>query len=200
MHALLLLNHKTWKSNFCVKLLSCKRNFFSRNFLGQLHRETPQNGAPKHPFFERLKLECYFFFAISRYLTDKYFDIVWGCHPPGYPPNGPIKNQFFERLNLGCYFFLISADHSRRRWGGRGGGRPPIRFKTSKIRANGLFIWANSLDIWAHHCQNTVSVLVKTFFFWRPPSFGQKNRLNFRKDLFFFWRRPQFGQKKTSQF
>ena len=56
-----LLNHKTSKSNFCVKLFSCKRNFFSRNFLGQLHRELPQNGAPKNQFFERLKLQCYFF-------------------------------------------------------------------------------------------------------------------------------------------
>ena len=37
-----LLNHKTSKSNFCVKLLSCKRSFFSRNFLGQLHQEPPQ--------------------------------------------------------------------------------------------------------------------------------------------------------------
>ena len=58
-----------------------------------------------------------------------------------------------------CYY----SHHSRRSWGG---GRPPIRFKTSKIRANGLFIWANSLDIWAHHCQNTVSVSVQTFFFF----------------------------------
>ena len=55
-----LLNHKTWKSNFCVKLLSCKCNFFSRNFLGQLHRQPPENGALQNPFFERLKLECYF--------------------------------------------------------------------------------------------------------------------------------------------
>ena len=51
-------NHKTWKSNFCVKLLSCKRNFFSRNFLGQLSREPPRNGAQKNQFFERLKLGC----------------------------------------------------------------------------------------------------------------------------------------------
>ena len=54
----LLLNHNTSKSNFCVKLLSCKCNFFSRNFLGQLHQELPQNGAPKNQFFERLKLGC----------------------------------------------------------------------------------------------------------------------------------------------
>ena len=58
LYVLLLLNHKTSKSNFCMKLLNCKRNFFSRNFLGQLHREPPQIGAPKNQFFERLKLEC----------------------------------------------------------------------------------------------------------------------------------------------
>ena len=51
----LLLNHKTSKSNFCVKLLSCKRNFFSRKFLGQLHREPPKNH-----FFEWLNLRCQF--------------------------------------------------------------------------------------------------------------------------------------------
>ena len=96
LYALLLLNHNTSKSNFCVKLLSCKCNFFSRNFLGQLHRELPQNGVPKNQFFERLKLGCYFFFAISRYLTDKYFDIVWGCHSSlGTPPQmDPPKINF----------------------------------------------------------------------------------------------------------
>ena len=36
------------------------------------------------------------FYDISRYLTDKYFDIVWGCHPPRDPP----KNQFFLWFNL----------------------------------------------------------------------------------------------------
>ena len=41
------------------------------------------------------------FFDISRYLRDKYFDIVWGCHPPGTP-----KNQFFEWLQLEFYFFF----------------------------------------------------------------------------------------------
>ena len=50
LYALLLLNHKTWKSSFCVTLLSCKCNFFSRNYLGQLHREPHQNGAPKKHF------------------------------------------------------------------------------------------------------------------------------------------------------
>ena len=35
------------------------------------------------------------FYDIRRYLTDKYFDIVWGCHPPGNPPNGPPKSIFW---------------------------------------------------------------------------------------------------------
>ena len=35
-------------------------------------------------------------FDISRYLTNKYFDIVWWCHPPGDPPNEPPKNQFLN--------------------------------------------------------------------------------------------------------
>ena len=42
----------------------------------------------------------------SRYLTEKIFDIVWGCHPL----RGPPKNQFFEWLNLGCQSVMISGD------------------------------------------------------------------------------------------
>ena len=50
LYALLLLNHNTSKSTFCVKLLSCKCNFFSRNFLAQLHREPPKMGPQKSIF------------------------------------------------------------------------------------------------------------------------------------------------------
>ena len=60
---------------------------------------------PKNQVFERLKLGCQFFFDISTYLTDKYFDIVWRCHPPADP-----QNQFFEQLNFGCQGFLIAVD------------------------------------------------------------------------------------------
>ena len=56
LYVLLPLNHKTSKSNFCVKLLRCKHNFVSRNFLG-LH---PKWG-PKNQFFKRLKLGRQFF-------------------------------------------------------------------------------------------------------------------------------------------
>ena len=36
-------------------------------------------------------------YDISRYLTEKYIDIVWGSHSLETPPNGPPKNQFFLR-------------------------------------------------------------------------------------------------------
>ena len=48
-------------------------------------------------------------FYISKYLTDKYFDIVWGS-PPETPQMDLPKNQFFERFNLVCQSVLISAD------------------------------------------------------------------------------------------
>ena len=38
-------------------------------------------------------------FDISRYLTDKYFDIVWGCHAPrGHPQMDPPKINFLNGL------------------------------------------------------------------------------------------------------
>ena len=49
---------------------------------------------------------CY---DISRYLTDKYFDIVWGAIPQG-PLKWTPKNQFFERLNLRCQSVMILGD------------------------------------------------------------------------------------------
>ena len=55
-YAFLLLNQKTSKSNFCVKLLSCKRNFVSQNFFGPLPQELHQNWVPRYQFFEWLKL------------------------------------------------------------------------------------------------------------------------------------------------
>ena len=61
-----LFNPNTSKSNFCVKLLSC-----IHNFLGQLNREPPQNSI-----FWTAQARMLLFFAISRYLTDKHFDIV----------------------------------------------------------------------------------------------------------------------------
>ena len=75
--------------------------FFLPKFFGATRLGTPQNGAPKINFLN---------VDISRNLTDKYFDIVWGCHPPPQrTPKWTPKNQFFEWLNLGCQFVLISG-------------------------------------------------------------------------------------------
>ena len=105
---------------------------------------------------------------------------------------------------------LRGSYHSRRRRGGRGGGRPPIRFKTTKIWANGLFIWANSLDIWALHWQNSVPVSVKTFFFFFFFFFFFGEHLNLdRKTVqisgktflfFFFGEHLNLGRKKRLNF
>ena len=61
----------------------------------------PQMDPPESNFFNGLTLGASVF-DISRYLADKYFDIVWRY------PRRPPQNQFFERLNLGCHFFDIS--------------------------------------------------------------------------------------------
>ena len=92
----LLLNHKTSKSNSCLKLLSCERNFVSRNFFGPLPREPPKIRPQKFNFLNGSSqgTGC---FDNSRYLAAKYFEIGWGTS------RRPPKNQLFEWLNQGCY-------------------------------------------------------------------------------------------------
>ena len=51
----------------------------------------PPKWTPQISIFWTAQLRVPVFYDISRYSTDKYFDIVWGCHPPGDPPNGPPK-------------------------------------------------------------------------------------------------------------
>ena len=48
-------------------------------------------------------------FDISRYLTDKYFDIVWGCHPPKPLQMDPPKINFLN----GSTWVLVCFDISR---------------------------------------------------------------------------------------
>ena len=48
-------------------------------------------------------------FDISRYLIDKYFDMIWSITPSGDPPQMDLpKINFFSGLNLGASFFDIS--------------------------------------------------------------------------------------------
>ena len=65
---------------------------------------------PQKSIFSTAQARVPVFYDISRYLTDKYFDIVWERQSLRGPPNGPRKNQFFEWLNLECQCFMISAD------------------------------------------------------------------------------------------
>ena len=103
----------------------------------------------------------------------------------------PREGVFSEGLSLASNFFVSLAPSIAVGGGGAGGAvAPPFgskRRKSSKIRANGLIIWANSLDIWTHHCQNTVSVSVKTFFF-----FFLENTFIWTEKPFKFWKRPFF--------
>ena len=46
----------------------------------------PPKWTPKYLFFVCLKLGRQFYFLILTDKTDKYFDVVLGCHPTGYPP------------------------------------------------------------------------------------------------------------------
>ena len=61
-------------------------------------------------FFLTAQTRVLVLFDIIRYVTEKYFDIVWGYRIPLETPKLTPKYQFFERLNLGCQFVLISAD------------------------------------------------------------------------------------------
>ena len=49
------------------------------------------------------------FYDISRYLTDKYFDIVWGCHLLGDPPIDPPNINFFNGSAIVPVFYDISG-------------------------------------------------------------------------------------------
>ena len=46
-------------------------------------------------------------FALSRYLEDKYFDIVWVCHSHRNTPNGPQKNNVLNGLSQEAIFLSI---------------------------------------------------------------------------------------------
>ena len=59
---------------------------------------------PQKSIFWTAQLRVPVFYDISRDLTDKYFDIVWRCHPRG-PPNAPSKINFWmaqARVQVFC--------------------------------------------------------------------------------------------------
>ena len=86
--------------------------------------------------------------------------------------------------------------------GGWGGCIPPTSLKVTILAEKSALILNNSAPFRAaspptdlnvtNPAEKSVSILVKTiffFFFWRPPDFGRKKRLNFR-----------FRPKNQSQF
>ena len=53
----------------------------------------PPKLIPQTSIFRLAQTRVPVFFDINRYLTDKYFYIVWECSPPG-TPKVDSKNQF----------------------------------------------------------------------------------------------------------
>ena len=51
---------------------------------------------PTKSFFSAAQLRVPVLYDIGRYLTDKYFGVVWGYHLPRDPPNGPPKINFLN--------------------------------------------------------------------------------------------------------
>ena len=80
------------------------------------------------------------FFDISRYSTDKYFDIVWGCHPPGDPPKWTPRKSIFWIAQLRvpvCYDIsrFLTDKYFDIVWGCHPPGDPPkINFLNSSTR------------------------------------------------------------------
>ena len=137
--------------------------------------QDPPKWAPKNPFFERLKLEFYFFFDISRYLTDKYFDIGWGCHPPRDHPKINFLNSStwvpvcfdISRYLTDKYFDVVWGCHPPR---DHPNGPPKSIFWMAQARVpvfyhiyQEIFNWQ---IFWLHFSGGTI-----TRYFWIIPDF-----------------------------
>ena len=57
----------------------------------------PPKWTPQKSIFGTAQARVPVFYDISRYLTDKYFGIVWGCHAPGDPPKWTPQKSIFCR-------------------------------------------------------------------------------------------------------
>ena len=132
---------------------------------------TPPNGPPKNQFFERLKLRVPVFYDISRYLTDKYFDIVWNATPPpGTPQMDPPKINFLNGSARLLLFFDISRYLTDKYfdivWGCHPPREPPqmdspkIKFWTSQARVPVFY------DIRRY----LTDKYILTLLFWRFPN------------------------------
>ena len=79
--------------------------FLPKFFWGYSTGDPPKMGLQKINFWTAQARELVLF-DISSYLTDKYFDIVWGCQPP----RGPPQKSIFWTAQARALLFLISVD------------------------------------------------------------------------------------------
>ena len=87
---------QNWGASFIFRYQQTPQTNISTYFEGATPRGLPQTGPLKIKFLhDQVYIACVF--DISRYVRGKYFDRVWGYHPP---PNGPPKNQFLQQLLL----------------------------------------------------------------------------------------------------
>ena len=113
---------------------------------------------PPKSIFWMAQLRVPVCFDISRYLTNKYFDIVWGCHPPGTSPNGPPKNIIFwtAQLRIPVFYDIIrylTDKYFNRQifWHSLGGHPPPRRLLQMDLPKINFFyaqLRAPTSDLW----------------------------------------------------
>ena len=99
----------------------------------------PPPGTPPKSIFSTAQARVPVCYDISRYLMDKFFDIVWGCHPPQMDPS---KINFLNGSTSGAVFFDISRDSTEKYldivWGATPPGNPP-----NEPLKNQFFEWLN---------------------------------------------------------
>ena len=79
------------------------RQIFWRSLGMPLSPRTPQKSI-----FWTAWLRVPVYFDMRRYLTEKYFDIVWGCHPPGDPPKLNFLNGSTWDASLFWYLQIFN--------------------------------------------------------------------------------------------
>ena len=95
----------------------------------------PKIDPPIINLFVWLKLGRQFYFLISTDTTDKYFDIVWGCHPPGKIPKWTPKNKFLHDQTYDACVFDISR-YFRGKYFDRVWGYPPEEPQMDPLKIN----------------------------------------------------------------
>ena len=118
-------------------------------------RDSPE-WIPQKSIFWTAQFTVPVCFGISRYLTDKYLDIVWGCHPTGTPPNRPLKNN----LLLWYQFYDISRDLTDKYFDIVWGCHPPWRLPQMDPPRNQFF----AAQLWVPVCFDISRDLTDKYF------------------------------------